>query len=181
MSRFAPFQPEAHGAAVSGLSIIDALPEHAPAIAAVEVAREGGDPEVSIPLIAGELEQIRQGRRRRYTCLGIVEGAVVAFARCGYRAADPAFPALPEGWYLIGINVLPQWRRRGIGAALTAHRLAWLSGRADTVYYNTSPQNRASAALHEVFGFEMVAEGVGAPGHGAPLAGQRLFRAVLSR
>lgn len=179
MSRFAEYAPDAHGVGVEGLSITEALPEHAPLSARVEVAREGGDAAQIIPLIARELSLIQQGKRKRYTCLGRVGGAVVSYARCGYREPDPRFPGLPEGWYLIGINVLPQWRRRGIGAALTAHRLAWLSVRTDEVYYNTSPVNRASAAMHRPFGFSLVAEGVAAPGKGPYQSEQLLFRARL--
>jgi len=63
-------------------------------------------------------------------------------------------PGVPDGYYLGGVVVGPQWRRRGIGTLLTAHRVdaAWTAG-ADTVYYCANSQNEASIAMHVGFGF----------------------------
>ncbi len=170
--RLARYAPDAHGVPVVGLSVVVALPHHAAAIASVEVAREGGEPADIVPLIAGELAKIAAGLLPRYTCLGLVAGEVVAYARCMQRTADPALPA---GWYLSGINVLPRWRRRGIGAALTAHRLAWLRERTAVARYTTSMDNRASLAMHRRFGFTEQAAGVLTPSRGQPLPGRILM------
>lgn len=43
--------------------------------------------------------------------------------------------ALPCGWYLTGIVVDPAFRRRGVGARLTAARLQWIAERSSTAYY----------------------------------------------
>lgn len=172
--RLARYAPDAHGVPVAGLSVSVALPHHAAAIASVEVAREGGDPADIVPLIAGELAKIAAGTLPRYTCLGIVGGEVVAYARCMLRTADPSLPSLPAGWYLSGINVLPRWRRRGIGAALTAHRLDWLRERTAVAYYTTSMDNRASLAMHRRFGFTELAAGVLTQSRGHPMPGRVL-------
>ncbi len=67
---------------------------------------------------------------------------------------------LHEGWYLEGLSVLPTHRRRGIGRALTEHRITWLSERTDVVYYTAAEVNRPSIELHEALGFVEVARGL---------------------
>ena len=67
----------------------------------------------------------------------------------------------PEGYYLTGVNVLPQWRRGGVAEALTRARLAWIGDHPDRpdhpesdvrAWYFASVANLASIALHERFG-----------------------------
>ena len=62
----------------------------------------------------------------------------------------------PAGWYLMGVQVRPDRRRRGLGRLLTETRLEWLSERTDCVRYFTEADNRASVALHEALGFRSV-------------------------
>jgi ribosomal protein S18 acetylase RimI-like enzyme len=170
---FAPFDPTAHGTPARGLAIITARPEHAPAIAAVQIDREGGSAAAIIPLIASELQMICQGTLPRYTALGLVDGAVVAYSRCGLFQREAP---LPSGWYLCGVTVMRAWRRQGIGAALTAHRLDWLRSRTDTAYYTTAMENDASVAMHARFDFTELACGIPTPGSGRP---GRLLAAAL--
>jgi len=80
---------------------------------------------------------------------------VIGFARVKYFKPAPASPAniCPEGWYLTGIIVAPEYRRRGMASALTQARLDWIAQRADQAYYFANAKNRVSIELHERFGF----------------------------
>jgi ribosomal protein S18 acetylase RimI-like enzyme len=84
-------------------------------------------------------------------------GAVVGWAQTYHHdeATDPA----PVGHYLGGVTVDPRRRRRGVAAALTAARMAWIGERAAEAYYVVNARNRASIALHEPWGFVEVARG----------------------
>ena len=66
----------------------------------------------------------------------------------------------PAGWYLMGVVVGPNHRRKGLGRQLTEARLAWLSTRTDCVRYFTKEDNRASVSLHESVGFRRVRDGL---------------------
>ena len=65
----------------------------------------------------------------------------------------------PGGHYLGGITVLPDFRRRGLAAALTSDRLEWIWERADTAWYVVNARNGPSLALHQRWGFREVARG----------------------
>lgn len=64
--------------------------------------------------------------------------------------------APPAGHYLGGVNVHPDFQRRGIGSALTRARLEWIWDRAPDAWFVTNAQNTASIALHAQFGFTEV-------------------------
>ena len=64
--------------------------------------------------------------------------------------------AAPQGHYLGGVTVDPSWRRRGIALALTAARIAWVTERADEVFYVVNPANLASIDLHRRWSFDEV-------------------------
>ncbi len=69
----------------------------------------------------------------------------------------------PSGWYLLGVNVLPTHRRRGIATLLTNWRIDWLADRAKQLFYVAIPTNVASIQLHEALGFVKVQENVFMP------------------
>ena len=69
----------------------------------------------------------------------------------------------PSGWYLLGVNVLPTYRRRGIATLLTNWRIDWLADRAEQLFYVANPANVASIRLHEAFGFVRTQENVFMP------------------
>ncbi len=86
----------------------------------------------------------------------IVGWAITRFLEAAVEGADHA----PPGWYLMGVIVRPDMRRRGLGEQLTQARLRWLETRTDRVYYFTTADNHASRTLHEAFGFRRVREGL---------------------
>jgi GNAT superfamily N-acetyltransferase len=67
--------------------------------------------------------------------------------RCRHRTTW----LLRDGWI-----VHPEYRRRGIAAALTEARLDWISDQADKAWYFANARNAASIALHASFAFEEV-------------------------
>ncbi len=70
----------------------------------------------------------------------------------------------PPGFYLVGLQVLPAHRRRGIGSALTRRRLEWVFDRAPEAWFFTNIRNQASRALHEKLGFVPVTTDFWHPG-----------------
>lgn len=83
-------------------------------------------------------------------------GRVAGFGRVALqRPGVHHHPAeMPEGWYLIGVIVAPDARRRGIGEALGRHRLAWIRERADAAFSFINRENWASRDLLLALGFE---------------------------
>ena len=79
-------------------------------------------------------------------------GRVRRFAPESGAQADIA----PAGYYLMGMVVHPDHRRRGVGTALTQARIDWISRHADSAWYFANTRNTASIALHERFGFEEI-------------------------
>lgn len=91
---------------------------------------------------------------RRVVVAG-VGGELVGWGKTHFWDYDDG-PA-PSGHYLGGVTVLPAWRRRGVGAALTAARLQWIWARAADAWYVVNAQNLASIELHRRWNFTEVA------------------------
>lgn len=93
-------------------------------------------------------------------------GRIAGYARTTYweRPADAPPNAAPTGWYLIGLVVSPDYRRRGVGRALTDARLAAVAARASEVWYFANALNRSSLDLHTGLGFEEVTRDFWFPG-----------------
>ena len=64
----------------------------------------------------------------RHVVVATVDGAVIGWGKTHYWDYDDG--QTPSGHYLGGVAVQPAWRRRGVGAALTAARLRWIWARA---------------------------------------------------
>jgi ribosomal protein S18 acetylase RimI-like enzyme len=79
-------------------------------------------------------------------------GRAMRFGPGGDAPADIA----PPGYYLMGLMVHPDCRRRGIAGALTQARLDWISTQAEEAWYFANARNEASIALHASFDFEEV-------------------------
>ena len=75
--------------------------------------------------------------RRRFL-VAEVNGSVVGFGQARLIVRDRVDEGEPAGgWYLSGVTVAPQYRRLGVGLALTEARLEQLSG--EVVYYAAEP------------------------------------------
>jgi ribosomal protein S18 acetylase RimI-like enzyme len=95
----------------------------------------------------------------RCLLVAVEDDAVVGYGRAWWfePERDPPANLAPRGYYLLGLVVDPDHRRRGIARSLTAERLAWVRGRgAHEVWYFTNAANTASQQLHRRLGFEEV-------------------------
>ena len=125
------------------------------AIAAISLARDGGDPEDVTRRIRGELDAMAPDGAWT-VFVAEVDGAVVAYGRIRRLEQGDEPDGVPAGWHLTGVVVDPAHRRRGIAHALVEARLDWAAERTDTVYYFVNERNRPSIDLHAAFGFELV-------------------------
>lgn len=144
-----------------------ALPEDAPAVAALSAARDRTRADETLALVRREFDAIAAGDPHRSCCVALAEGSVVGYGRTRWMdlASDPAARNAPTGWYLNGLVVSPRLRRRGVGRALTEHRLELLVRLgADEAWYFANALNRVTIDLHERLGFEEVRRDFAIPG-----------------
>jgi len=153
-AKYRPARPPDARPAV-GLRIREWEPADRDAILALIVER--GDPARNPEGITAELSDPGERSRLFVACL---EERVVAFARAGWLERG----TIPDGWYLTGVIVSAAHRRRGIGRALTEHRIRWLARRTDVVHYFVNARNRASIDLHSSLGFEEIDRNITVPG-----------------
>lgn len=96
----------------------------------------------------------------------LVEDRVVGYGKVSRVAPPEHAPAnrAPAGFYLGGVTVHEDFRRRGIGHELTRQRLLWIASRATEAFYFANAQNLASIDLHARFGFVEVTRDFFVPG-----------------
>lgn len=158
-SKFADYLPLAHGVPVEAL-IRELEPRDVAACAELAVQREGGHPDAWVGVLSSGI-----GRADELTLVAVVERTIAGYASTGWLAPSSiGGTGAPDGWYLTGLVVGPQWRRRGIGRALTAARLEWLRPRTREVWYFATALNRPSMDLHREFGFVEVSRDFEIPG-----------------
>lgn len=115
----------------------------------VETNEQSGQDSVGLLPLAAAISD-----NSRLVVVACVDGVVVGWAKTHFWAqADQLAPA---GHYLGGVSVKPEWRRRGIGSALTQARLAWIWERDSVACYVVNATNLASLDLHAQWGFTMV-------------------------
>jgi len=90
-------------------------------------------------------------RNDRVVFVAVTVGEVVGAAKTDFHP-DPNGSA-PAGHYLGGVVVAPEFRRRGVGSALTRARVEWIWSRASSAYYFANEYNTASIRMHETLGF----------------------------
>lgn len=64
----------------------------------------------------------------------------------------------PTGWYLMGVLVREDYRRRGIAEKLTKMRIEAISMKANEVFYVVNAENKSSIRMHEKLGFKVISE-----------------------
>lgn len=144
-----PFEPEAHGVPLPDTEIRLATADDLVDCARLAARRELGDPDVWALQFRRRLADPRQR-----LMVAIHRGATAGFAWVAHLTpeADGGHGA-PDGWYLSGVVVASEYRRRGLGQRLTQARVEWVLGRASEVFYVVSAHNSASRRLHEAVGF----------------------------
>ena len=95
--------------------------------------------------------------RRRFTGLRLPDTAAVAHA--GGRIVGAAYANLDGGHAVVGVAVLPAYRRRGIAFALADRLLKRLRGRADFAVWRVDADNLPSINLALSLGGEVVSRG----------------------
>jgi len=134
--------------------------EDADEIGRISAAREGEDPEEHRAAVRRSLEDSR-GDRSRLVLVATLGDRIIGFGKARHLKSEEGGSGreTPDGWYLTGVVVDSEHRRRGVGARLTMERLSWIADRDDAAYYFANARNRVSIALHEGFGFVEVARG----------------------
>lgn len=178
MSLFEPYEPKAHGSPLEEIELDRALPADLGALVSITVQRESLDP--------GDVEsrlsrEIGMDDSRHLLMVARHRGECVAFGRVSYvdRPAGARADHVPAGFYLGGVIVDPDFRRRGIGARLTEARISWVAERAGELFYIAGEINLASIDLHEGFGFEELTRTFFAPRVSFQSGGGILFRLDL--
>jgi ribosomal protein S18 acetylase RimI-like enzyme len=102
---------------------------------------------------------------------------MLGYGRVTHFAPGPEAPdnVAPEGYYMGGLLVASDQRRRGVGRALTGARLEWVFQRAPEAWYFANARNWGSLRLHAELGFieitrDFVFPGVEFDGGGGVLA-----------
>lgn len=164
MPEFAEFSPSPvrlAPLATRGLEIREATRADLDAVALISARRQGSD-------VAEQRAALEHsfGLPGRELSVAVFESAVIGFGRSSLTEPPPDAPpnAVPGGWYLGGLVVSPEFRRRGVGHELTRHRLDRLFAHASRVYYIATAINAPTIALHERLGFREIATGIWAPG-----------------
>ncbi|MCI0746907.1 MAG: GNAT family N-acetyltransferase [Verrucomicrobia subdivision 3 bacterium] len=169
MGRYAQYEKGASRVrqlpAPRGLVIESAGNADLPEIAAICAERDGST--VGKPLTA--FQRFLQRSWETEECmlwLARWRGRVIGFAKCGRFVPpnDAPLNSAPEGWYLLGLVVVPEYRRRGVGFQLTKTRLGWIATRSATAYYFANAKNRVSIALHSRLGFRELTRDFSFPG-----------------
>jgi ribosomal protein S18 acetylase RimI-like enzyme len=184
MPMFEPFQTRRASAdmpaPLAGLQIRLAVPDDVRQLCAIEAERHGSDPAALFPLIERSVASVNP---ERLTLVAEHDHTVVGFGRAGYfrPAEDAPTNVAPRGWYLAGLVVAAQHRRKGVGRQLTRARLDWIAERDDEAFYFANARNVVSIELHEAFGFTEVTRDFTFPGASFEGGVGVLFRAALTR
>lgn len=111
-----------------------------------------------------------------------VAGRVRGYGVASQFTPPPDAPpeVAPPGFYLLGVIVAPEVRRRGLGEALVRARLEWVRARARECFYFADDDNVASIALHARAGFEPLRRRLWFPGLQDPQTPMTLYRAALA-
>jgi len=146
--------------ASTGLKIREAEEGDLGALAQIAAEREGTTQNIKRRQFEKQLFQ-QQGAGDFMILVAEVKREIVGFGKCGFFTPPDGAPAnvAPEGWYLMGVIVIPAFRRRRVASQLTRARLGWLARHASKAYYFASALNRVSIELHQTFGFVEVTRG----------------------
>lgn len=159
--RYTPDRP-VDAVPVVGLKIEEATCDDLPAVADLIAQRERNDRESHLQYLT---VQIAEGQNSCQIFIARLEQELIAYARISRHQ----YPDLPAGWYLTGLVIAADHQRRGIGRAITEHRICWLRSRSDFdqldhLYYFASSRNDASRDLHARLGFTEIEHNISVPG-----------------
>jgi RimJ/RimL family protein N-acetyltransferase len=148
-----------------GVLIRDCRYSDLPEAAKIQSEREGGELFYHQTRLASFFKKTRDPQRANFK-LAELNNRITGFGKCEYLNIPDNAPqnSIPEGWYLSGLIVAPDFRRHGIGLELTKARIDWLSGKTNIVYYFANSDNLVTIELHEKLGFKEIKRNIWAPG-----------------
>ncbi|MCP4580304.1 MAG: GNAT family N-acetyltransferase [candidate division Zixibacteria bacterium] len=158
MSLFEDYKPrkttDPKNTVPTDLVIRPAMPDDTDQLAKIAYDRDGGEISQIKNRFKHEIAK-RDSTDDRLLLVAESNARIVGFARVKWFKPSSSAPdnICPEGWYLTGVIVAKEYRRRGIASALTRARLDWIAERAGKAYYFANAQNEVSIELHEQFGF----------------------------
>jgi ribosomal protein S18 acetylase RimI-like enzyme len=147
---FATFMPHAHGLDDPRVQLREATEEDVSAIVAIDATRGPRKP--------GHAEWVleRITNPAKLVLVAVLDDVVVGeTATHWWTGHDDA----PDGYYVSGVTVLPEWRRHGAGTRLLDALTAWIWDRSDRAWSVVNAQNLPSLAPHERHGFREVDRG----------------------
>jgi len=168
VSKFAAYDPDhrrgPRAADVDAFVVRRTRADDLPQVARIVAEREEGDPAEHLARLVREFE--RRDGPESALWVATLDGRVVGHARAAWftPTADSPPDVAPEGWYLAGVIVDPEFRGRGVGEALTRARLDWLDGRGGRTFYFANAVNRVTIDLHAKLGFVEVTRRFTYPG-----------------
>ncbi len=90
----------------------------------------------------------------RVVLVAVLQGEMVGVAKTHFHGEPDG--ESPPGHYLGGVVITSNFRRRGIGSALTHARMEWIWSQSSSFYYFANEHNTASIGMHETLGFRLV-------------------------
>ena len=156
----APYRPEAHGVPLPDVSIREACRADIELTATLAAHREGGVLSEWSAIHARQFDD-----DNRALLVAAHSGEVIAYA--WFAHLTPVAHGgrnAPDGWYLSGVVVRPEFRRRGVGRRLTQARVDWVLEREPSVHYVVSASNLASRTMHAELGFREITTDFSLPG-----------------
>jgi len=150
MDFFEAYAPDSSRPPLVGVTVREGSSADAVAIGRLIAERNRRPIEDAVRGVADEIDRLERGLTEKMFCVAELDGRALGFGRTTMLPCDDIEGArgLPRGWYLTGVVVEPEFRRRGVGRALTEFRVNWVAQRADEIFYYTSAANGASIALH---------------------------------
>jgi ribosomal protein S18 acetylase RimI-like enzyme len=161
MSKFADYSPRSERpegpprlGTSDGLVIREGRASDLVEVAEIAAEREGQTLREWLVVFERFLDEA-QTTEQSLLLVAALHEAVIGYGKAAHFSPPPgsAPNVAPQGWYLTGVVVRPESRRRGVGTALSAARLAWIAARSSTAYYVANERNRVSIELHEAIGF----------------------------
>ncbi|MDQ7827174.1 MAG: GNAT family N-acetyltransferase [Candidatus Eremiobacteraeota bacterium] len=181
MSNFSDYKP--HGVSShpqpERFTIRPAAISDVPELALIKSSREGTDLN---SCARGFAEEISRNGNSYLLLTASIGTKIAAFGRAGFfqRPESISQNTAPEGWYLLGVIVLKDFRRCGIAFELTRSRLLWIADHSKVAYYFASAMNLATIHLHNHFGFSEITRDFTFPGVTFTGGTGILFRAELN-
>ena len=158
--KFAKFNPNVKNEQLSDISIREVKKSDYKEIAKIVWERDEKKGLISDYNERFKKEFKKLGSANWYMHVAIHENKIVGYGRLVKITEVIGIPG-PLGWYLMGITVSHNYRRKGIGEKLTKFRLEFAAKLCSEIYFVCNAQNETSIYIHEKLGFQKILKGKG--------------------